>query len=265
MFYSRRTYGLPWSALHTIWSSQDSFLDIFCLIRVIIVLTFCQNGVQKFMVIFNSEYASLTIIFESEASQPLKFSAMCRRVRVNLVSSQESFHAFMPPNCATEALGSSDMVWIKFWEHEEQLRIFLQSSLLQWRVLMSYFAASSPIRQVAENAQVFTCPGHGSGGETCTGMWFLAEFSKMLWWDRGACLTLCSCLSQRNSCLLWSWFLPISQCFLCAQAVGTMWEPCRGSTGWLSKTLKLHPQSLCLYQLHQSLLLLFLSDSVKAA
>lgn len=50
MFYSSRTYGLPWSALHTIWSSQDSFLDIFCLIRVIIVLTFCQNGVQKFMV-----------------------------------------------------------------------------------------------------------------------------------------------------------------------------------------------------------------------
>lgn len=72
MFYSSRTYGLPWSALRTIWSSQASFLDVFCLIRVIIVLVFCQNGVKNYFFFLHSEYAaSLTIIFESEVSQPL--------------------------------------------------------------------------------------------------------------------------------------------------------------------------------------------------
>lgn len=118
MFYSSRTYGLPWSALRTIWSSQASFLDVFCLIRVIIVLVFCQNGVKK--IYFFTFWVCCILdnyFWIRGVPASLEFSATCCRVSVNLVSSQESFHAFMPPNCATEALRSSDMVWIKFWEH----------------------------------------------------------------------------------------------------------------------------------------------------
>lgn len=80
---------------------------------------------------------------------------------------------------------------------------------LAWRAaedLLRVLPCCSEGLLAAENSQVFTGPEHGSGGEACTGMWFLAEFNNMLKWARGTCLTLCSCLSQRKCCLLWRCF-----------------------------------------------------------
>lgn len=180
----------------------------------------------------------------------LKFPTICCRVRVNLVSSQESFHAFMSPDCHWSS-------WVFWHDVNKILRECFQ--WLTWRAAedlltvlpaavkgsyLSCFAASSSVRQEPQNAQAFTGPGEGSGGETCAGMWFLAEFSNILQWARG------TCLSQRDSCLLWRCFClshNLSSVYSCKHNMRVMvWHP--GSTGWLWKTLKPHPQSLCLCQ-----------------